>query len=260
MGKSRALEVFFLILKFSTSLPLTLPSFDIPDMLCWKTTNLTLQYSGYTMLGKLRLVLLSSFLLLIHRSHRYFPKDQIAAGPAGHRHDWEGFVVWATGSGNDASSTYHRSLTNSSSFSKDHISNILPKITPPQRNRHIMMIIANVFLPLSVRAICPARHGTGDSGKYHCDKNNFKLDGNRPKILYRPDGTHAIFTDGGSGGFGSHNLAYWNWMPQLARDLLHWADYGSAQVPILGMLFLVFGFLWVARAATQRLVYDEMIS
>lgn len=94
--------------------------------------------------------------------------------------------------------------------------------------------LLTIFL---VRAICPARHGTSQD-KYHCDTSNFKLSGNRPKILYRPDGTHAIFTNGGSSGFGSHSLAFWDWMPQLARDLLHWADYGSAQVPILGMEYL----------------------
>lgn len=33
---------------------------------------------------------------------RYFPKDQIALGPGGHRNDWEGVVVWADKDAADA--------------------------------------------------------------------------------------------------------------------------------------------------------------
>lgn len=35
-------------------------------------------------------------------STRYFPKDQIALGPGGHRNDWEGVVVWADKDAADA--------------------------------------------------------------------------------------------------------------------------------------------------------------
>ncbi|CAG8984206.1 hypothetical protein HYALB_00004189 [Hymenoscyphus albidus] len=114
----------------------------------------------------------------------YFPKDQIALGPGGHRNDWEGVVVWADKDAADA----------------------------------------------KILAVCPSRHGG-----WHCDTSNLKLNGDRPKLNYRPDGTHAIFTSDDNGG--SHPLIEWSKLPAAASSALEQANFGAAVVPLKDSTF-----------------------
>lgn len=50
-------------------------------------------------------------------------------------------------------------------------------------------------------------------------------------MVYRPDGTHALFTYSGTSGLGSHPLVNWESLPTLARQILTEGDWGSANVP-----------------------------
>lgn len=72
-------------------------------------------------------------------------------------------------------------------------------------------------------------------GGWHCDKENLKLNGDRPKLNYRPDGTHAIFTSDDNGG--SHPLIEWSKLPAAASSALEQANFGAAVVPLKDSTF-----------------------
>lgn len=81
-------------------------------------------------------------------------------------------------------------------------------------------------------AVCVARHGNAQANVF-CDKGSaIKLSGKRPKIVYKPDGTHALFTyDGTSGLGGGHPLIDWTRLPAVDRTILNEANYGDATPP-----------------------------
>ena len=49
--------------------------------------------------------------------------------------------------------------------------------------------------------------------------------------MYRPDGTHALFTYSLNDGLGSHPLIDWSRLPSAAKTILNEADFGSATAP-----------------------------
>lgn len=143
----------------------------------------------------------------------YFPKDQSFDGISlGHRHDWEGAIVWL-----NCSTALNDSTVINVSTANNGSSAIDCTVTKKES---------------SIVAVCPSAHGGWD-----CSTNEFKLDGISPLIKYesKPPLNHAMgLTDKVGEG---QPLVAWESMPPASSQALATTDFGDANVPFIDQHF-----------------------